>query len=137
MELKEKRETQELDHQDLLASLDLLDPQDHEVCLMDQMPCWRTWTVILYSLGVLLVHQGLQDLLVSLDPTCHHLTPQTASLLGTMDRLVCQAETDPQEYMGYQVQQEKMGLLVYLELWERRVTKVYLGHLDKRVNVGP
>lgn len=119
-------------HQAHLASLGLLDPQDHAVYLMDQMPCWRTWTVILYSSGALLVHQGLPDLLVSLDPICHHLTPLKASLQGTMDH---QAEPDFQENMEYQVQQEKMGLQAHLDLWERRVTKGYLGHLDQRVNV--
>lgn len=138
-EQKERRGTEELVSQALLASLGLLDPRDHAVYHMEQMP-WvlglKTWTATLISSGVLPVHQGLQDLLVQQDPTCHHLTQLQASLQGMLDHPVSLAETGCQANLEYQVQQEKMGFQVYQELWERRVTKGYLGHLDQRVNVG-
>lgn len=138
LEPKERRETQELVYQAPLASLDLLDPPDHAVYPTERMP-WvlglKTRTVTLYSSGVFLVHQGLQDLLVPLDPACHHLKQLKASLLGTLDHLVPLAKTGSKANLEYQVQQEKMGLQVYQELKERRVIKGYLGHLDQRANV--
>ncbi|KAA8586686.1 hypothetical protein FQN60_016382, partial [Etheostoma spectabile] len=71
LELKERREKQELVHQALPAFLGLLDPPDPAV--------YR----------VFLVHQGLQGLqdvlvLVVLE-TCHHLTQLKASLQGSLD----------------------------------------------------
>lgn len=138
LELKERRETLELVYQALLAALDLLDPPDHAVYLMDMMPLvlgLMTWTAILSSSWVLLVHQGLLDLLVPLDPNCHCLTPRRDSLLGMPAHLVHLGEMDSQANLEYRVQQEEVGLQVHLDLWERRVTKGILGHQDQRVNV--
>lgn len=54
------------------------------------------------STRVLPVHQGLQDLLVQQDPTCHHLTQLQASLQGMLDHPVSLAETGCQANLEYQ-----------------------------------
>lgn len=122
-----------------LAFLDPLDPPDHAVYLMDQMP-WvlglKTWTAMQTSSGVLLVHRALQDLLVPLDPTCPHLPPLKDFLLGMLDHLVHLAVMAFKANKEYQVQQEKLVLQVHLGLQARRVSKAYLGLLGQRVKVG-